>query len=99
VLTEVTRLAGVAVGAGLRGIVCSPLEVSTVRAAIGPDAWIVVPGIRRPEDAAGDQARTAGPAAAAAAGATHLVVGRPILEAADPRAVFLSLVAEASGAV
>jgi orotidine-5'-phosphate decarboxylase len=91
VLDEVRRLAGEALGAGLRGIVCSPLEVATVRGVAGPDAWIVVPGIRRPGDVTGDQARTASPAEAAATGATHLVVGRPVLQAGDPRAVFLEI--------
>jgi orotidine-5'-phosphate decarboxylase len=95
---EVGRLAAEALSAGLRGIVCSPLEVAMVRAAAGPDAWIVVPGIRRPGDAPGDQARTAAPGEAVRAGATHLVVGRPVLEAAEPRAVFLDLTeAAASG--
>lgn len=84
---EVERLARVAGAAGLRGIVCSPLEVAVVRSALGPDRWIVVPGIRRAGDPAGDQARTATPAEAARAGATHLVIGRPLLHAADPAAV------------
>jgi len=81
---EVRRLATAAAGAGLRGIVCSPHEVSAVRALLPAGAWIVVPGIRRPGDAAGDQARVAGPAEAAKAGATHLVIGRPLLQAEDP---------------
>jgi orotidine-5'-phosphate decarboxylase len=84
---EVTRQAANAALAGLKGIVCSPLEIVVVRAALPRSAWIVVPGIRRPGDAAGDQSRTAGPAEAAKAGATHLVVGRPLLQAADPAAV------------
>lgn len=91
VMNEVSRLAGEALGAGLRGIVCSPLEVATVRTAVGGHGWIVVPGIRRPGDAAGDQARTAGPAEATRAGATHLVVGRPVLQATDARAAFLEI--------
>jgi orotidine-5'-phosphate decarboxylase len=95
VLEEVNRLASEALGSGLRGIVCSPLEVGSVRTVAGSDAWLVVPGIRRPGDAAGDQARTAGPAEAKAAGATHLVVGRPILQAEDPRAAFLEMQAAA----
>ena len=94
-LDEVLRLAGDALGSLLRGVVCSPREVATVRAAVGPDAWIVVPGIRRAGDAAGDQARTATPREAALAGATHLVVGRPVLQAADPRAAYLEMRAEA----
>lgn len=92
---EVGRLAGTAFRAGLRGVVCSPQEVVTVRRAAWPGSWIVVPGIRRPGDAAGDQARTAGPAEAAAAGATHLVVGRPILQAPDPGAAFREILAAA----
>jgi orotidine-5'-phosphate decarboxylase len=88
---EAVRLAAEALGSGLRGIVCSPLEVAAIRSAAGPAAWLVVPGIRRLADAAGDQARTATPAQAVLAGATHLVVGRPVLQAADPRAVFLEM--------
>lgn len=95
VLDEVRRLARAAGQAGLRGIVCSPLEVAAVRAELGVEAWLVVPGIRRPGDATGDQARTAGPREAAQAGGTHLVVGRPILQARDPRAAFLELAREA----
>lgn len=95
VMNEVGRLAGEALASGLRGIVCSPLEVAAVRGVAGADVWIVVPGIRRPGDASGDQARTAGPAEATRAGATHLVVGRPVLQAAEPRAAFLELLAAA----
>jgi orotidine-5'-phosphate decarboxylase len=87
-LAEVERHAATAVGSGLRGVVCSPREVAVVRARVGAEAWLVVPGIRRPGDAAGDQVRTAGPAEAVRAGATHLVVGRPILTAPEPAAVF-----------
>ena len=83
---EVRRLAKGAAGAGLRGIVCSPREVAAVRSLLPAGAWIVVPGIRRPGDSAGDQARVAGPAEAVGAGATHLVIGRPLLQAADPAA-------------
>lgn len=88
---EVLRLAQSACEAGLDGVVCSPLEVAGVRRRLGPHATIVVPGIRRPDDEAGDQQRTATPAAAVAAGASYLVVGRPILEASDPKEAFLSL--------
>ena len=93
---EVDRLAGAAMNAGLDGVVCSPQETARVRALAGPGALIVVPGIRRAEDAAGDQSRTADSATAAASGATHLVVGRPILGAADPEAAFADLSASAS---
>jgi len=94
-LDEVRRLARAAREAGLRGIVCSPLEVAAVGQELGDGSWRVVPGIRRPGDAAGDQVRTAGPAEAVRAGATHLVVGRPIIQAGDPGAVFGELAAAA----
>ncbi|HEX5004748.1 MAG TPA: orotidine-5'-phosphate decarboxylase [Gemmatimonadales bacterium] len=95
---EVARLAGLAMEAGLRGVVCSPGEVAVVAPVVGGDGWIVVPGIRRAADSAGDQARVAAPRAAAKAGATHLVVGRPILNAPNPAAVLAEFMAEA-GAV
>lgn len=96
-MPEVERLAGLARNAGLRGVVCSPLEVETVRRGWGKaGGWVVVPGIRRPGDVTGDQVRIAGPAEAARAGATHLVVGRPILLAPDPAAVYREM-AEAAG--
>lgn len=85
-LDEVARLARSAVSAGLAGVVCSPLEVDRIRSGLGPDPLIIVPGIRRPADEVGDQRRTATPAEAVRQGATHLVVGRPILAAADPAA-------------
>lgn len=87
---EVVRLAHAAVTAGLAGIVCSPRELRVVREVVGPGR-LVVPGIRGPSDAAGDQVRTATPADAAAAGATHLVVGRPIIAAADPGAALAEM--------
>ena len=92
---EVERLSGEAVQAGLAGVVCSPREVEQVRRRIGPDAWIVVPGIRGRSDARGDQARVATAADAVAAGATHLVIGRPVLQAADPSAAFRGFLEEA----
>ena len=93
---EVRRLSGIAMDAGLRGVVCSPLEVDIVRRTVGPDPWIVVPGIRRPSDPAGDQVRTASPGQAVEKGATHLVVGRPITTAKDPVGAFREIV-EAAG--
>jgi orotidine-5'-phosphate decarboxylase len=92
---EVERLSGEAMRAGLAGVVCSPQEVALVRAVVGSEAWIVVPGIRGRGDARGDQVRVATAAEAVAAGATHLVVGRPILQAADPSAAFRGLLEEA----
>jgi orotidine-5'-phosphate decarboxylase len=85
-LDEAARLARSAISAGLAGVVCSPLEVERLRTGLGPEPLLVVPGIRRPGDGAGDQSRTATPAEAVHHGATHLVVGRPILQAADPAA-------------
>jgi orotidine-5'-phosphate decarboxylase len=84
VVQAVESLALLAIKAGLAGVVCSPLEAARVRQAIGPGPFIVTPGIRRPGDSPGDQARTTGPAEAVRAGASHLVVGRPVLESGDP---------------
>jgi orotidine-5'-phosphate decarboxylase len=92
---EATRQSGEAIAAGLAGVVCSPKEVALVRREVGPEAWIVVPGIRGRTDARGDQARVATATDATSAGATHLVVGRPILQAADPAAAFHGFLEEA----
>jgi len=94
---EVGRLAGLAASAGLRGVVCSPREIETVRSRLPAGAWVVVPGIRRAGDAAGDQVRTATPREAIRRGASHLVVGRPILTAAAPGEALAELLAEAGG--
>jgi len=85
-LDQVRRLAGLAQACGLSGVVCSPLEIAQLRRDCGPDFRLVVPGIRPAGTAAGDQKRVMSPAAAAAAGASDLVVGRPITAAADPAA-------------
>jgi orotidine-5'-phosphate decarboxylase len=85
----VPRLAELAVAAGCQAVVCSPLEAAGLRALLGPAVELVCPGVRpRPAEAApevdgDDQARVATPAAAMAAGATRIVVGRPITRAAD----------------
>ena len=68
-----------------------------VRAIVGPQMAIVTPGIRPAGSASGDQKRVMGPAEAIAAGATHLVVGRPITEAADPKAAARRIRAEMEG--
>lgn len=94
--SETERLAGAAVRSGLRGIVCSAKEAARTRRRVGPGAWVVVPGIRRPGDATGDQVRTATPDEAVRSGASHLVVGRPILQAADPASTHRDIV-EAAG--
>ncbi len=90
---EVARLARLGVSAGARAVVASPHEVAEVRKAIGLDPWIVVPGIRPDPTAGDDQARTATPVEAVEAGATHLVVGRPITRAKNPGAVYQALCA------
>jgi len=90
----VVRLARLAMDTGLAGVVCSPQETAAVRLAVGPKALIVVPGIRRSQDDPGDQQRTAGPAQAARLGASHLVVGRPIVRAADPAQALAEFTAE-----
>jgi orotidine-5'-phosphate decarboxylase len=92
---EVQRQALEAAEAGLPGIVCSPREVSILRRRLGPEFLIVVPGIRRRTDPTGDQSRVATARDAAASGATHLVVGRPVLGAADPAAAFEEFLEEA----
>jgi len=83
--------------AGLAGLVASPREAERVRALVGPDMAVVTPGIRPAGAAPGDQKRVLGPAAALAAGASHLVVGRPITEAADPAAAARAIRAEMDG--
>jgi len=88
---EVERLARVAAAAGLRGVVASGQEIAVVRRVLGNQAWIVVPGVRRATDPAGDQARMIAPGAAVRAGATHLVVGRSITHAVDPAVVYAEI--------
>jgi orotidine-5'-phosphate decarboxylase len=89
---EAERLARSALHAGLRGVVTSGQEIGLLREALGPDPWIVVPGIRAPGEASGDQVRTIEPADAVRRGATHLVVGRPITAARDPTVAYQRLV-------
>ncbi len=85
VVDQVVRLASMALNAGCAGVVSSAKEVKTIRARLGSDFLVVTPGIRPAGSAHGDQARVVTPAEAIAAGATHIVVGRPITEAANPR--------------
>lgn len=93
-LDQVRRLAALAQESGLDGVVCAPPEVATLRAQCGPGFKLVVPGIRPAWAAAHDQRRVTGPAAALAAGADVLVIGRPITGAADPAAAARRIVAE-----
>jgi orotidine-5'-phosphate decarboxylase len=82
---------------GVDGLVCSPEETAAARAIAGADMVLVTPGIRPAGAAAGDQKRIMTPAAAVAAGADYLVVGRPIIAAAEPRAAAEEIVAEIAG--
>ena len=90
---QVRRLARMAVAAGADGLVCSPQEAAMLRADLGPGPVLVVPGVRPAGSAIGDQARTATPAEAVAAGADWIVVGRPITAAADPAAAAAAIAA------
>ena len=94
VTAQVLRLAELAWDAGLDGIVCAPNELPLLRSRFEPGFSLVVPGIRPAGSAVGDQKRTKTPAAAAAAGADVLVVGRPITEASDPAAMARAINAE-----
>ena len=95
---QVIRLAGTALAAGIPGLVCSPQEVSGLRAAYGDGPLLVTPGIRPAGTAVGDQSRVATPGAARATGASMLVVGRPITQAADPAKAFDAIMDEMAGA-
>ncbi len=81
---QVELLAKMALGAGITGFVCSPQEVAKLRELAGPEATLVIPGIRPAGAKVGDQKRVATPAEALRKGASYLVVGRPITHAADP---------------
>ncbi len=83
---SVVRLARIALANGCQGVVTSAREASTLRAELGDEFVIVTPGVRPAGSAVGDQVRVVTPAEAIAAGASYIVVGRPITEAADPAA-------------
>jgi orotidine-5'-phosphate decarboxylase len=84
--------------AGMNGIVASPSEVKAVRALVGPEMALVIPGIRPSGSAAGDQKRIATPGDAIRDGADYLVVGRPVTRDSDPKAVADAIVAEIAAA-
>lgn len=88
VAEEVSRLARLAYGAGADGIVCSPQEARGMRSLLGTQARIVTPGVRPQGSEVSDQKRIATPQAALEAGASQLVIGRPITQAPDPIAAF-----------
>jgi orotidine-5'-phosphate decarboxylase len=92
-LEHVVHLALLAKSSGLDGVVASPHEIAAIRQACGPEFLIVTPGIRPTSNPSGrdDQARTMGPAEAVAAGASYLVIGRPITAAPEPRTAALAL--------
>jgi len=84
--------------AGIDGLVCSPEEVAPIRAIVGPEMMLVTPGVRPAGSAAGDQKRVMTPGDAIRAGADLLVVGRPILAAADRRVAAEAIVTEIANA-
>ena len=94
VAEEVVRRAKLAVECGLEGVVASPHEIKLIRQAVGDKIAIVTPGIRPAWAAAGDQKRMMTPAEAVAAGASYIVVGRPILAAPDPIQAAQRVIAE-----
>jgi orotidine-5'-phosphate decarboxylase len=96
---QVVRLAQLCKQAGLDGVVCSPQEIKAVRDAVGPGFWIVTPGIRPAGTEANDQTRIATPTRALRAGASFLVIGRPITAAPDPRAAAQAIVREMKDAM
>lgn len=93
---QVLRLAALALANGCTGVVAAAREASLLRSKLPGDFAIVTPGVRPAGSAAGDQARVVTPAEAIAAGATHIVVGRPITEARDPGAEARAILAEIS---
>jgi orotidine-5'-phosphate decarboxylase len=93
----VARRAGQARTAGIDGLILSPLELSAIRPVVGPKMLLVTPGVRPAGADAGDQKRIMTPAQAIAASADHIVVGRPVTRAADPRAAAEAIVAEIAG--
>jgi len=94
---QVLRLADLALEAGVDGVVCSPLETARLRSHCGPEFLLVVPGIRPASAERGDQKRVMTPREAVEAGASYIVVGRPITQAADPVAAADAIVADIGG--
>ena len=94
----VAQRARQALEAGIDGLVCSPEEVKNLRAIVGDRLALVTPGIRPAGSDVGDQKRIATPSSAIAAGADYLVVGRPVVAAADPKAAAEAIIAEIASA-
>lgn len=91
---QAVHLARLGIAAGLKGLVCSPIEAPILRTQLGPDITLVTPGVRPTGADAGDQTRIATPRKALNDGASCLVIGRPILAAPDPEAALASILAE-----
>jgi len=91
---QVLRLAMLARDSGMDGVVCAPTEIELLRRELGPDFILMVPGIRPTSAAANDQKRVMTPKEAVSAGATYLVVGRPITQKLDPAAAAAAINAE-----
>ena len=92
---QVARLGRLAAASGMRGLVCSPLEVALLRSQLPPEMQLVTPGIRPASEAGGDdQKRVMTPADAARAGSSYIVVGRPVLKASDPAAAARAILEE-----
>jgi len=96
---QVLRLARLAKSSGINGMVCSAQEVAALRSELGPEALLVVPGIRPAGSALNDQRRIATPAEAISSGASMLVVGRPITRAANPDEAARAVVKEIESAM
>lgn len=96
---QVELLAKTALTAGIRGFVCSAQEVAALRALTGPEGVLVIPGIRPAGSATNDQSRIATPAEALKRGASYIVVGRPITQAADPAAAAVAILEEMTGVI
>jgi orotidine-5'-phosphate decarboxylase len=95
----VLRLAKLATDAGIAGLVCSPAECELLRVRLGGSVFLVTPGVRPSGSAFGDQRRVATPGEAIAAGADMLVVGRPIRDAKEPKAMAASILQEIARAI
>jgi orotidine-5'-phosphate decarboxylase len=91
---QVVRLGQLAADSGIRGLVCSPLEIAPLRAVLPANVALVTPGIRPRDAKADDQTRIMTPGEAARAGANYIVVGRPIFKAPDPVAAAKAILAE-----
>jgi orotidine-5'-phosphate decarboxylase len=97
--SQVELLARMGLAQGYRGFVCSPREVANLRAVTGSEGILVIPGIRPAGAEIGDQKRIATPAEALSAGASYLVIGRPITQAPDPAAAADAILKEIAEAI